>query len=779
MRAQTSSTRPTVGVRETLRAYTDRLVASDPGINRLLNAGRVLVAVGVTIAVEYGFMHLTHAMWTGSPTQQRGITLLGMLIGGIVAMMSALAVLDTSPRAQAVTLVLVPVPMLAAMALAVELSGDRTVGLVVLSVVIGVGTYARKFAARFGPRAFLYGVLLFMGYFFGFMAAGEIALHDLGWVAAILWVAVAVNLALKLLADATIDRRAVERTARSFEARGRRVAGAAARLMRAEAPQERQKLARQLARRLARLNEAALMIDGQLINAGVRATSAEAWRLHRRVFEAELSLQTIGRAAQQLAPVLDEDARRELHALLTALRLGRDDEAESLARGLTARADPLPAGDRLGAARVQALATAVIDAATVLRAGLASPDGGRLSIPDDPFSSPVQLTGGNLVGSGQSSAAAVAPGEDDRLARRLRLDAPARTAIRVMIAVGAASAAGSWLSERRFYWAVIAVFIAFMGANTAGEQLIKAANRVAGTVVGILLGSLIATAVGPGVWSLAVILPALAIGVYFQRVSYALMVTGITIMVAQLYVLLGEYSSSLLLLRLQETAIGAAIAILASLLILPVRTRRATRVAVANWLQALGDLLAHLIARPDEHNDWGGHSGDQRALDDAFQQLLATARPLAHDPFHSRDDLERVLGLIDTASYYARTVTAITGGDVLLDPEHADELRCTLGRQRESVCRLAAAVRSSAEDDGYESIAASLAALQARLAGDEVTPEDPRRRCIRALTRLDQTLLALGTELHARRRPADRALRTASQARRGQITRESTVEVES
>jgi uncharacterized membrane protein YccC len=482
------------------------------------------------------------------------------------------------------------------------------------------------------------------------------------------------------------------------------------------------------------------------------------------VFEAELSLQTIGRTAQQLAPALDADARLQLHTLLSALRLGRDDEAESLARGLTERADPLPTTDRLGAARVQALAAAAIDTATVLRAGLASGGDGQLPTPHDPFYSPVQLTGGNLVGSGQTSAAAVAPGQDDRLARRLHLDAPARTAIRVMIAVGAASAAGSWLSERRFYWAVIAVFIAFMGANTAGEQMIKAVNRVAGTVVGILLGSLIATAVGPGTWSLAVILPALAIGVYFQRVSYALMVTGITVMVAQLYVLLGEYSNSLLILRLQETAIGAAIAILASLLILPVRTRRATRFAVGSWLQALGDLLAHLIATPDQDNDWGGHSGDQRALDDAFQQLLATARPLAHDPFHSRENLERTLGLIDTASYYARTVTACMGRDLQLDPQPAGELRCALGRQRQSVCQLAAGVRSNSENDGYQSITTPLETLEGRLAAEEVTPEDPRRRCIRALTRLDQTLLALNDELCSGPQPAGRAYRTPTPA---------------
>jgi uncharacterized membrane protein YccC len=75
---------------------------------------------------------------------------------------------------------------------------------------------------------------------------------------------------------------------------------------------------------------------------------------------------------------------------------------------------------------------------------------------------------------------------------------------------------------------VIAVFITFMDGNCAGEQIIKAANRVLETCVGIVLGSLLAHAIGPSTWSGAVILPAIALGVYFLRVSYSLMVIGIT-----------------------------------------------------------------------------------------------------------------------------------------------------------------------------------------------------------------------------------------------------------
>jgi uncharacterized membrane protein YccC len=58
-----------------------------------------------------------------------------------------------------------------------------------------------------------------------------------------------------------------------------------------------------------------------------------------------------------------------------------------------------------------------------------------------------------------------------------------------------------------------------------------------------------------------VILVALFIGFYLQRINYAFMVIAITVMVSQLYVQLGEFSNVLLLLRLEKTALGAAIGI--------------------------------------------------------------------------------------------------------------------------------------------------------------------------------------------------------------------------
>jgi hypothetical protein len=184
----------------------DHVVASDPGGARLVSSLEVALSVGVTIALEYGFSQLAHPLWISAPpgralpalqaarlaAQHHGVTELSMLIGGIMALISTL-VNDPTRRDRAVTVVGLPIPFLAMFALGIELVGHHTLGLVVFTLVVAVGVYARKFVPRFGPRAFVWGNILFVGYLFGFLAGRELRLDQLHWLAAIAWLAAAAN----------------------------------------------------------------------------------------------------------------------------------------------------------------------------------------------------------------------------------------------------------------------------------------------------------------------------------------------------------------------------------------------------------------------------------------------------------------------------------------------------------------------------------------------------------------------------------------------------------
>jgi hypothetical protein len=132
--------------------WWDHLVASDPGRARLARALAAALSISVTVALEYGFSQLAHPLWlSATPSralpsvqaarlaaQHHGVTELSMLIGGIVALMSTF-VNGPTPRNRAATIVGLRAPLVAALALGIELSPDHTLGLVVFTLVVAAG----------------------------------------------------------------------------------------------------------------------------------------------------------------------------------------------------------------------------------------------------------------------------------------------------------------------------------------------------------------------------------------------------------------------------------------------------------------------------------------------------------------------------------------------------------------------------------------------------------------------------------------------------------------
>jgi hypothetical protein len=769
VRPASGRTRPDGASR--LRAWRDVLAASDPGLGRLLSALQLMLALGVTIGVVYVFMHTTEVLWVDAPgdappavlaaadAQHRGITLLAMLLGGLIAMMSSMAVMDRQPREQALTMALMPIPMLATMALSVEMVAHRTAGIVLLALVIGLGTYVRKFVPRFGSRAFLYGAMLFIGYIFGFLSNGAVTEDQIGWIAVVLWLAVAVNLLLKVLVARPLDRGRLERTVRSFRARCRGVAAAAVALLDAATPQERERASRLLDRRLTRLNETALVIDGSIGAPDERPLGPAAFDAHDELFRLELVVQNLGRGVERfVATEPPPELREHVRTWIAELAAGRPAAAAAAARVFQEREaagpSPLPRAlsDDVGA-RMHHLARLVTAEARALETwprhhAPADEAGGDAA----PFQSAITLIFGDLPGSALVGAQAAA--SDDRrrhpVVRWSRLDPPAQAAIRVTLAVAAAAAVGSVLSERRFYWAVIAVFIAFMGANTSGEQVTKAVHRVAGTVLGILVGSLLAHLVGRSPWAIVVIIGALGFGIYFMKISYSLMVVGMTVMVSQLYEQLGEYSNHLLVLRLEETAIGAVIAVVAALVIFPVNTRRAATIAARGQLEALADLLGRLDDRIGD--DPGVRlTSASRALDHAAHQLVATTRPLRLTPFR-RDRLEHNAALFVQTAHQARNLVSSFDTGATGDERVAAEVRRALGTLRAAAASLAAAIEDERLVARPARIAGErLAGVDRALASEGAPSDDPGRVLLRRIDRLDETIAELAANLTSRR----------------------------
>ncbi|HEY6501181.1 MAG TPA: FUSC family protein [Streptosporangiaceae bacterium] len=648
------------------RAALDWLDSTDPGLMRLRLAAEIVVTIGVVLAAEWLFVRATGALQTpipaGAPAKlavplwamNHALMVIAMMLGAMLAMTSGFGVsMMGTARSQLVTLAFLPLPLLATLAGGLALH-VRVASLASLAVVLAIGTWCR----RFGPLGFNGGVLAFMGAFLGFFIQDYVPLSRFGWLAAEIWLGALVTMAVHFTFFRPRPGLAVRRMQRSYAARARQVATEitdlyeeAVRPGAARRERARQRADRTLQRQLLRLNETALLIDARLDDPAAVPPGWDAATLHQRLFDAEAGLSNVARfalalAARGLPPAVTAPVGQALRHIRDADFAGAATAAEAVQHHLdTPAGDPdafvLTDVDRILLHRFATSLTEFAAAIEKFRQYPASqaPDdvapveGAEADLPGEEFQSQVTVFGGWLPGSafiaGQASQEQGGPG----LIERIRLAPYARTAIQMGIAVGGALLAGDALSGRRFYWAVLAAFITFMGANTAGEQLRKSTFRVAGTIVGVIAGSVLAHLVGDRVWlQLLVVLVSLFCGLYLFRVNYTFMTIGITVMVSQLYVELGEFSNSLLLLRLEETAIGAGVAMLTVLLVLPLHIGRVARVAAREELAALGELIDRSLDRLADPASECGSDLELRAaarrVDTAHQALVATVTPL-------------------------------------------------------------------------------------------------------------------------------------------------------
>ncbi|HYZ55551.1 MAG TPA: carboxypeptidase regulatory-like domain-containing protein [Streptosporangiaceae bacterium] len=737
--------------------WIDRFAGSDPGLNRLRMALLTVLTIAAILVAEALFVHFTHAL----QIQTRGAALpaaeaakvaaanheflvIAMLIGAIVGMISTFGVMDKTARGQLVTMLFLPVPMIAALALGLALGGQRILALVSFPVILAVGTYGR----RFGPRGFIGGLLLFMGDFLGFFLHGAVTLGDLGWLAAEISVGTAMAIAVRFAFFSPRQAKALERTQRSYSARARKAAALALKLL--DDPRHTARAVRRLHHQLVRLNEAALMIDAQLGDPGAVADGSSAQLLHQRLFDAELALANIARFAEAMARSgLPAPQHFEARLALRDLIRGENEAARAHATrliGLLREAGPVPPGENRAAVvvphRFAGSVIALADAMTEWMALGAAGEG------EGAFQPSVQLFGGWLPGSAQvSSTASLEPGT--RLGDRIRLALYSRTAIQMGIAVGAAIALGDLLSPRRFYWAVIAAFVTFMGANNSGEQVRKAFFRVAGTLIGIAAGSLLVTAVGHHTyWSIAVILASLFLGFYLMRINYAFMVIGITVMVSLLYVQLDEFSNSLLLLRLEETALGAAVAIVVVMLVLPLRTRRVLRIAVRDLVQAVGRLADHASDHllSQEHGTDVTLRSDARAVDAAYQALTTTAQPLRRNLSGGIDeDTGRALRLASASRNYSRNLVADTEMAGPLDAGTRLDIELASATLRQSLDVVAGAL--TGPRDGVYTRSSALFDQAERRIEEHSGIVGPAQLAIRDLKLIDGTMAGMAEAL--------------------------------
>ncbi|HEU4362410.1 MAG TPA: FUSC family protein [Mycobacterium sp.] len=613
-------------------------VGSDPGLLRLRTAVRTTATLGAALLVLY---LLTRT--TGQPVTVA-------LLGVVIAMISARAVNEPDPRRQQITMALLPLPAALAITVSALLVPYRVAGDIVFVVIIFAAVYVR----RFGSRGTALGMVTFMTYFFTLFLHTSTA--ELPWL--ILAVVVGALCSFVMTSYLLPDRpeRVLRRTMRSLRARMAIVVDTAAEALRAGRLDNRRR--RRLRVRTARLNETALMVQTQIedkLDPAVRWPGVGAGDLALRLFDVQLTVERVARAAAQAAAVgtdLPAAARAELADALSQLARGvrtAGNDGLHRAAALAHRLADQQPGDPPHPVQISRLARAVIAVVAAV--------------------SEVRALIAHTAGAGTEfghPALPAAPGGGDADPRpgaggRGRLRPTTRQAIQVAIAASLAIVTGELVSPARWYWAVIAAFVIFAGTTSWGETLTKGWQRLLGTVLGVPSGVLVATAAsGDTVTSMVLIFVCLFCAFYLMKVSYSLMIFWITTMLALLYGLLGQFNIHVLLLRIEETAIGAVTGVTVAVLVLPTNTRAVVRDDIREFWTMLSDLIAISVQAMVGGDTIANPTATARQLDRKLQQFRSTAKPLTAGVggIANRRSIQRGLRVLTACDHYARTLAS-------------------------------------------------------------------------------------------------------------------------
>jgi uncharacterized membrane protein YccC len=219
---------------------------------------------------------------------------------------------------------------------------------------------------------------------------------------------------------------------------------------------------------------------------------------------------------------------------------------------------------------------------------------------------------------------------------------------------------------------------------------------------------------------------------------------------ALLYGLIGQFSVQTLLLRVEETAVGAALGVLAGYLILPKGTREAFDEALDDVVDAVDAVLAASIDRISGRPAAAEPVELARNMDAALDVLRARTKPL-DNPLprrRGRTSYQRAVAVLTGVDHYARSLARVsstvrdTGWAATLEPA-ADQVRANLDALRQLLLHRTPGRIDSAEVavDAAEARAARTQDAQQRADALSVA---------RVLRRIDQVVVGFTTDIDHR-----------------------------
>ncbi|SEO08953.1 FUSC family protein [Actinacidiphila rubida] len=647
----------TAAVRRRIAAFWDRYAASDPGLLRLLAGLRTTGSIALALLV---------------------LSLISVLVpllvaGAITGMVSTFAIRDRAVRDQAVTLALGVVAALVSVTLGALLNPHVVLGDLFFILLIFGAAYVR----RFGDRGTALGVITFQVYFVALFVHATSGTLPRLWLTVV--VAFAASAVFRFVLVPARPESALDRLRQAFRARIAQLFGSQIAFLDAGSD-EREGAFADMRRDTARLHETALMIQAGLDEGMEDERTAEL--LQRRIAAAEIAAERLGVLLLGARSADHADTTLTLHlpdAPLPPLARRTDDDVLGLLRSevralqvLVSRLASDGRGTGLAQVRNRLLgyredenlpraSTAIQDAFRGVGEAARGVLGLRLAVEgpgDTSDDAPETTRSREEIEAEDASLTGEAEVAEEPTGLRRRTT---RAAMQVAAGSALAIAGGEFLSSQRWYWAVLTCWVVFLNTSSTGEILVRGYRRLIGTVCGVVAGVLLAGAVGHHTWTAFALVLLLIFAMFFTApVSYALMSFFVTAALGLLYTLLHTYSASVLVLRIEETALGAACGIVAAVLVFPVPTDRRTDQLLSTVLARLRDVTTAAVGQLS-----GGPAVDlvdmARELDTALDDLRTSTGPLTH-PFTPlrvrRRTAQYVVALLETCAYHVRSLAA-------------------------------------------------------------------------------------------------------------------------
>ncbi|TGB11618.1 FUSC family protein [Streptomyces sp. MZ04] len=707
-----------------------------------------------------------------------------MVAGAMTAMVATFAIKEKEVREQAVTLALGLPVSLAAISLAALLHDQVIAGDVFFVALIFGAVYSR----RFGDRGTALGLIGFQVYFVSlFVGATGAALPELYLALTVAFVCGAI---VRFAVVPESPERDLGRLRVAFRARLAQLVATQIELLDAT-PEQLEKVLDELRRGTARLHETALMIQGRLEEGTPDAATAAL--VQRRVADAEIAAERLGvlllnaRSAESADTITLHLPHAPVPETGTRFR-PEDDATLTLRRDLRALhllvSRPVAADRGTALAHLRNRLLGYRDEDNLPRASIAVQDvfrgigeaaravlGLRLALDgpqDESDDSPATTRSREEFDAEDIAIAGVEQideAEDDEPSGLRR--PTTRAAFQVAVGSTLAIIGGEFLSTQRWYWAVLTCWVVFLNTASTGEIMVKSYRRLLGTVLGVVAGVALAGLVGNHTWLAFGLVLLFIFAMFFTApLSYALMSFFVTAMLGLLYTLLNTYSLSVLWLRIEETALGAACGIIAAVLVLPVHTDRRTDELLSTVLARLADVVSASVEQLS-----GGPAADlldkARDLDTALDDLRASVQPLTHPitPLRGRRRTARYLvALLETCAYHARSLAATAelvpySKTVAADPR--------LARAARRIAHNLDVITAYVDDDktgGEVESGASIASMLEADGSGALRSGTVAYRVLRHLQRLDEGVVGLA-------RPLDVPVagRPGSKARRARV----------